>query len=73
MLSACDAWFLLHFLNFQCCVIFFPGVSEVKLPACTTVSEGHQLRLTVKCDLDAELDNKVKSFINNNVSFFLIC
>ena len=33
------------------------------LPACTTVSEGHVISLTVKCDLDAELDNKVNSFI----------
>lgn len=44
---------------------FFLGVSDVKLPACTTVSEGHKISLTVKCDLDAELDNKVKSFIYN--------
>lgn len=35
------------------------GVSDVKLPACTSLSEGHKISLTVKCDLDAELDNKL--------------
>ena len=58
-----DVWFLLHILNFQqsfgIFYLFFLGVSDVKLPACTTVSEGHKISLTVKCDLDAELDNKV--------------
>ena len=46
---------------------FFLGVSDVKLPACTRVSEGHKISLTVKCDLDAELDNKVKKFSNSKV------
>ena len=68
--SACDVWFLLHILNSQYYLIYFKiyflGVSDIKLPACTTVSEGHKVSLTVKCDLDAELDNKVNSCIKIN-------
>ena len=30
---------------------------------CVSVDEGHLISLTVKFDLDAELDNKVGSFI----------
>ncbi len=56
-------WLSAHFLTLlfcylKCCIL---GVSGVKLPSCTKVSEGHTISLTVKCDLDAELDNKVKN------------
>ena len=50
------------FCYFKCCIL---GVSDVKLPMWTSVCEGLIISLTVKCDLDAEMDNKVKSFIKN--------
>lgn len=50
---------------------FFLGVSDVKLPTCTTVSEGHVISLTVRCDLDADLDNKVGSFRYMLASMFV--
>ena len=43
------------------CKFFFTGGSEVN--TCVSVGEGHSISLTVRFDFDAELDNKVSSWI----------